>query len=372
MIKKAVKHFMFKAEKKAEKAYKIKTIVAENLAITRKRKLYKTIKWTKEQKNSFNSFSKKIYGKKIPSYWHKLYQSINGEFNVSYIPEKFMTTVIELNANEYKRCSVLEDKNILSTLLPAYIKTPETIVYNSNGFFYNTTKTILSYNDAINEAFNCGQSIIKPTVGTSSGKNVRFLNIINGVDTFSQTSIDKLFSLYGKNFTLQKRLSQCKEVNDIYPNSINTFRITTYVLNGKIYSTPCALRFGSGGGTLDNIHAGGYGVAVSDEGVLGKYAFKLGRCDCKGKIEKHPDTGIIFNGYRIPCFQKILNTAKIAHAYFIGVGFISWDIIIDTDYEPTIIEANLIGQGYWFPQVLHGKGLFGDKTKEVIDYYFRK
>ncbi len=372
MLKHFAKLLLKSADAKPEKIHRRKTTFAENLAIMRKRKLYKSIKWSKEQKKEFDSFCKSVYGKKISPRWHKLYQSINGIFDVAYIPEKIFTTILELNANNYSHSRILQDKNLLQLLLNNKVKTPDTIVFNSYGKFYNKNRELISEAEALNIAIDCGLSVLKPTVNSSSGKNVVFLDIKNGVDKATGVPLKALFDKYGENFTLQRKLVQCKEINDIYPNAINTFRITTYVLDGKVYTFPCAIRIGSGGSALDNIHAGGYSVSVSDDGTFGRFAYKLGRCDCKDKIEKHPDTGVCFHGYKIPNFEKVIQTAKQAHSCFVGVGFISWDIILDKDYIPVIIEANLLGQGSWLPQVIHGKGLFGNNTSKVIEYYYRR
>lgn len=372
MLTKAIKSVIKRAETKGERLHRTKTVFAENIAISRKTKLYKSVSWTDEQKNEFSAHCKELYGKSISSRWHKLYQSINGCYDVNYVPEKILTTVIEPNANRYNYCRTLEDKNLLSSILGSSVKTPECIVSNSNGIFYDGFNNIVPLEEAVKVANNCGYSVIKPTINTSSGKNVRFLNVVNGVDLNTNMHLKDLFDKYNQNFVLQKKLNQCKEVSDIHPHSLNTFRITTYVLNGEIYTVPAALRFGSNKSNLDNIHAGGFGIAVSDEGVLGKYAYKLGRGDSKVKIEKHPNTGIVFDGYKIPKFNRVLEASKIAHSKFVGIGIISWDIIIDQNYDPVIIEANLIGQGYWFPQVLHGKGPFGKNTKEFIHCYYRK
>ena len=370
MFNKILRIYLKRAELHPLKTHKKKTAFAENVAILRKRKLYKEIKWSTEQKEEFNSFCKSVYGKRISPRWHKLYQSINGTFDVSYVPEKIFSTIIELNANDYSRCKVLQDKNLLPYLLSSKAKTPATLVFNSYGKYYNEKGEIISKKEAIALISNCGMAVLKPSIDSSSGKNILFLDLEDGVDKNSGAFIEAIFNKYDKNFILQKKLIQCKESNDIYPEAINTFRITTYVLDDGIYTLPCAMRFGSGGNHLDNIHAGGFSIAISDDGVLWRYAYKLGRCDRKDKIQVHPDTGLVFDGYRIPNFNKVLQTAKDAHSCFSGVGFISWDIILNAEYEPVIVEANILGQSSWIPQVLHGKGLFGNNLKKVIEHYY--
>lgn len=373
MLRKFIKWREKRLNKKAEKFHIKKITLAENIAIFKKRKLYKNIKWTANQTNDFNDFWKKHYGKTISPRWHKLYQSINGVFDISYIPEKLLSTVAESKLNPYSRSVLLQDKSLLPLLLSKKgILCANNHIVNSKGIFYDEGYRIITKEEAVAVLKNIGKCIIKPTENSGSGKGLRFFNIKNGVDSYSEQATDEIFRGYKHDFAVQAPLYQCKEVADIYSEAINTFRVTTYILDGNIYSAPSALRVGSGGNRLDNIHAGGYGVPISESGVLGKYAYKLGRGDSKEKIEQHPDTGIVFDGYTIPCFERITKTAKEAHGLFTGVGIISWDIILDIDYQPVIVEANITGQGYWFPQIVHGKGLFGENAAKIIKLYCRK
>jgi hypothetical protein len=46
---------------------------------------------------------------------------------------------------------------------------------------------------------------------------------------------------------------------------------------------------------------------------------------------------------------------------------ISWDFIITSDGKPAIIEANYRGQSAWYPQITHGKPIFGNQTERILE-----
>lgn len=121
-----------------------------------------------------------------------------------------------------------------------------------------------------------------------------------------------------------------------------------------------------GGNYLDNGHAGGMFIAIDNDGTLHKTAFT----EFKDEYEVHPDTGLKFDGYRIELYEKVLDTAIRMHEAIPQVGVVNWDFTIDENGEPLLIEAN-INDGkragsIWLSEMPHGRGPFGDNTKEVL------
>ena len=127
---------------------------------------------------------------------------------------------------------------------------------------------------------------------------------------------------------------------------------------------PLALRIGQGGSFLDNAHAGGMFIGVSDEGELGNIAFT----ESGLHFEEHPDTNIKFDGYKLEFVPEIIETAKKMHLNAPQLGIISWDMTIDKEGMLVLIEANTRGQSIWFPQMANGRGAFGDNTEEILKY----
>ena len=71
------------------------------------------------------------------------------------------------------------------------------------------------------------------------------------------------------------------------------------------------------------------------DGKLDKYGFSFS----DKRITRHPDSGIVFDGYKIPYYEESIALAKQAMNVFYGFKTIGWDIAI-TDNGPIFIEGN--------------------------------
>ncbi len=360
-IKWLYRKIMFHIENLPGSIMKQKVFLAEWYDIFRKRKLYKDIKWTKQQQFEFDMFWKSIYGKKISSRWHKLYQSINGVFNVQYIPEIIYTTKMEPRGNRYLYAKVFSDKTVVELLTKdSPVVVPKTIVACVDGVLRDHKYEILDELKANQLIVSEDRIVLKPTLGGSSGKGVEVLRVSEERDI----SFAVLKKKYGNNFIIQKAIEPNTMFQKLHPESINTIRIISYLTKDSVKVAPVSMRIGTGNANVDNIHSGGLVVAVSNEGKLSKYAYELGYCDCKTKYEIHPDSKIVFEGYQIPYIPNIIENAKNMHLKLSHIQFVSWDYTVNAENEIVLIEVNLLGQSVWFPQIVSGKGLFAENSED--------
>ena len=332
----------------------------------RRKKIYNSITLSREQEKKIDNIYINNYGDKIPYIWHKYYTAYTGNFDEYYFPELLYIPRFEYYMNYNKAyCSVFEDKSILPLLASNLgIKTPKAIITCSYGLFRNSKNEWISKEKALSILYNIGNCFAKPTVDSDSGKGCILLNLIEGYDTKSDLKIEKIIDNLGDNFVIQEIIKCHKTISDIYPNSVNTFRIITYRWKNEILFTPSIMRIGRGGNYLDNAHAGGIFIAIDDDGQLHKTAFTE-FCD---KYDVHPDTNIIFEKCKIDLFPKVLETAKRMHTLMPQVGVVNWDFTIDDNGEPILIEGNLLGGGIWVIQIAHGKGPFENKTIEILNW----
>ena len=364
------RRFFARSKERIVRIHRTKTLIMERLEILRKRNIYKHIHWTPEQQKAFDNFWLEHYGKKISNRWHRLYEAINGHFCVEYTPEIIFTTTIELGLSPFLLASVL-DKSFVEVLYDrpdGPVKIPETLGLCSHGFLYDGRRTITSREKLLGCIADAGEAIIKPT-NASSGEDVRLMNLAGGRDTRTGKLLSDILDQYKDNFIIQKRLRQCSALAKIYDGAVNTIRITTYILDGEVFHSPLCLRIGSGGSHVDNVHAGGMGIGLSDEGVFRKYAYRLGHCDSCEKFTTHPDSGIVFEGYVLPNIDRVIRAAHWLHGRTPGLGMISWDMILDQDENPVVIEANLFSQGVWFPQIINEAPLFGKNTARMLERF---
>ena len=369
MIKKLYRRYRTYLIQKIEKCEIRKKLLAEYISIIRKRPLYKHIKWGDAQQKEFDEFWIKIYGKKISNRWHKLYESINGKYCKEYIPEILYSTKIEPKLNSYESCRIYSNKGLLETLYSKVVdgvRTPKTYLLKDKNNFFDSNREKISEKQAIRDIYNIGDAVLKPIIDSSSGQNVKMVHIHNGVDEKSGNTIEDIFKTYKNNFLFQERIVPHESLSRIYDKAINTIRFITYLSQDGIYNSPISLRVGCGGHEIDNIHAGGMVVGMSESGVLSKKAYQLGYGDKNIVFTAHPDTNLIFENYTIPHIDKIKQAAYKMHTRTPNIGIISWDFTINDKSEIIVIEANFWGQSVWFPQIVNESPFFGKNTEEIF------
>lgn len=116
---------------------------------------------------------------------------------------------------------------------------------------------------------------------------------------------------------------------------------------------------------VDNASSGGITVGIEENGRLKSCAY-----NAKGiRFDKHPTSGVKFDDFTIPNFEEIKHTVKEQAKNFPHFRLISWDIALDKNNNPIIIEANLKYGEIDFHQLNNGP-LFGDDTKEILNEVF--
>ena len=330
---------------------------------SRRVEIYSKVNLSDEQKSEIDKLYEENYGEKIPYTWHKHYTAFTGKFDKYYFPELLYIPEFERFMNEsyndyYK---TFEDKNVLALLANAAgVKMPKTVFKSSVGVIQTPDNDIITKEGLLKEL--SGQYFLKPTVDTGSGVGCQVVDVENGYDKISNTPIAKVIESKGNNWVIQERLKCHNSIAAIYSDSVNTFRIMTYIWQDEICHCPVVMRVGQGGGYLDNAHAGGMFIAISDEGVLHTTAFT----EFKTEFTAHPDTKLKFENYKIDLFPSVLAASKKCHSILPQIGCINWDFTIGQDGEPVLIEANIRGGGIWIFQMAHGSGVFGEKTPEIL------
>ncbi|WP_420322300.1 sugar-transfer associated ATP-grasp domain-containing protein [Flagellimonas sp.] len=242
------------------------------------------------------------------------------------------------------------------------IPTPEVFSYNmQNTFFVKGHKTRIDSKDGLIVFFSdlfveTGQSkiFIKPLAGCM-GKQIFMITPENLAD-----KIKKYGDIILQGATIhQIAVVQHPKIQEIYPNSVNTIRINTYIDNDhKPHVLVNFMRFGTGGSNVDNVSSGGFYVQINQQtehlDKAGSQSMKFG-----GEVYyRHPDTGFVFEGFKIP----FLNEAKVLCselALQIPNRLIGWDIAI-TPLGPIIIEGN--DQ----PGLLYGEMGYGGFAKHPL------
>ena len=356
-IKNGIRDYQDKHLIKARRTYEI-----NKFKDPRRIAIYSSIELSDKQKRQIDDLYIKNYGEKIPYIWHQHYTAFTGKFDPTYFPELLYIPEFEYFMNQNRKyCDVLEDKNVLSMIANGIgIRTPRVVVSSANGIIRDSCYRSISKDD-IPSLLKDTVWFAKPTIESGSGKGCTLLNARDS--NFG----DKIASL-GSDYVIQEKIICSDSIRALHPESVNTFRVMTYVWNGGIEIVPLVMRIGQGDSVLDNAHAGGMFIAIDNDGTLHDTAFT----EFKQKYNEHPNTHIKFSGYKIHNIDKVIESAIKVHSAIPQIGVVNWDFTINKDEEPVLIEANAISGGIWLFQMAWGCGPFGDKTPEILRWIKKK
>lgn len=136
-----------------------------------------------------------------------------------------------------------------------------------------------------------------------------------------------------ENYIVEEYITQHPELDNIYGRAINTLRLITLNTQGCI-SLPLSgmIRFGMHG---REINAPGMEVLVDNNTGYTK------SCGYEETVlsESHPDTGVVFQGIKLPYYEEAKNLVVAAAKLMPELPFIGWDIAF-TPNGPEIVEGN--------------------------------
>lgn len=335
--------------KKMEKKYEDR--------IKRSMKLCPMKPLTKGQEADIKAFFKKHLGKEVPIYWHQYYYSRNGLYSEKYIPASVYVSNIIYRLNNYPMSLAYVDKGFYDTLFPD-VNRPLTIIKNVNGFYYDDKKP-LTKEEAICRCSNLKEAVIKPTVLGTWGAGVKLFHTDNGFIPEMNMSVNDLFKHYKRSFIIQSKLEQHSDLARLNPTSVNTIRVLSYRKENEVIILYAVIRIGRMGKVVDNETAGGIKADIDlQTGRIKGPAFG----SPTEKNMPQTDSGAELDNYLIPSFPQVQDFVKDLHMRLPYFRLIGWDISVDTNGNPVMIEWNKSAE---LSQVAHGPA-FGDYTEEIL------
>lgn len=324
----------------------------------------------KDAKANFKTWKKltKSQKKGIASYWgikhpknydyltHEIMLNVHGKFDVRYCPEKIFRVYLDPSLSKREFTTAWDDKNYFELHQPN-LPFPKTYIRNVAGYFLDETYSHIEKEDAREIILNNLPVIIKPSILSGEGKNLKLIA--------NENDLNKIFYEYKKDFIVQEVVEQCTELKKMSSRSVNAMRIVTAIVDGKAKHLSSMLLCN----TTDEIacntnRSAGVGVVIIGIDKNGKLD-KTGYFENTKKIETLPN-GLAFGGVEIPSYKKALEMALKAHESMPMLGIIGWDITIDKDNKPVFFEWNLRGIGMYHSQLVTGP-LFGEYSHYFAD-----
>jgi hypothetical protein len=302
---------------------------------------------TRQVKKEIKQYCKERFGS--AAYWPHVafFTETRGEFIRGMIPEDYFTYVLEPRFNPLKYSNLGDMRTRDHKRFGEFAIKPLLLFISGN--FYNADfevvdegklKEILrDYDDTI---------VVKQEFGWG-GKQVRVIHS-------SEFSPEQL--LKGENYIIQPFLKQYKPLNELYPHSVNTIRVITFLKkNGTIEVLYTMLRFGVDGIKVDNLSSGGQCLYIDPSGkpaesAVDFYGLKAG--------EQHKNTGYRFADIELPMLPRIKEKCISSHEKYPYVRMIGWDICVDESGEPKLIEWNTQSPSYAWEDALFGPFLTDD------------
>lgn len=279
----------------------------------------------------------------------------DGQRLAYYLPDSFYSPFVDDYFTNPQQSVPVDDKNLYDLYFHD-VNQPKTVFRKVDGMYMDSNYKVISLEDALKKSKDEGEVVLKVCRFSCGGHGVLFWNA--DVDDDSKMMS---FLQGSNNIICQKAVKQHPDVAVLNPSSINTMRMTTLFFNNEVHHLSSFIRFGGPGSKLDNIHSGGYGCGVESDGHLRDTAFDIAANQTKLQIQ-----GKSLNQIKVPNFDKCVELVKeLAHRFATVSRLIGWDISIDENGEPMLIEFGTTFGGCNFPQLCHGP-VFGDLTEDVL------
>lgn len=181
---------------------------------------------------------------------------------------------------------------------------------------------------------------VKPDRGRGGKGIFTIIRIWGRVYVGNQALNERLFEEKFNNgdFIIQESLIQRSDISSINPTSVNTLRVITQFVAGSYRISAVVLRIGRNNSFVDNSSQGGISVNIDIEtGKFSPYAFTEHTTE---RLEKHPDTGFIFDGFVLKGWDKIKNDILEYASRTPEFPELGWDIAILED-GIAVIELNI-------------------------------
>lgn len=281
----------------------------------------------KQIKRSIKEYARERFGS--AAYWPylALYTEARGEFIKGWIPFDYFLYILEpkLNPPVYRDIGNLKTQDYKR--FGDFAVKP--LFFYISGRFYNSEYEVVTEVEFMNFLGDYDKNLVVKQEFGWGGNQVRFIHS----SEFKPSLLQK-----DTNYVIQPQIKQYKVLNDLYPDSVNTFRVTTFLKkDGTADIVFVILRFGMDGSMVDNLVAGGQCIAMDLDGKPAHMAY-----DDFGHEggETHKNTGFRFADLNIPMYSEIIDKCIKAHQQNPYIRLIGWDVCLDESGTPKLLEWN--------------------------------
>lgn len=310
----------------------------------------------------------KLWGQLMPINSFKEYEMFKKQytFDPRFLTHNVYLPIVAHLLNDYNYTKIFEDKGLLGFLTSSKLKFPNCFIRRINADYYTNEMKQISFDEAIEICVKYDKIFIKPSKDTSGGNGSELVDFHNLTLEQRRKQMAEIVNHRTADFVAQECIKQSGVMAQFNESSINTLRITTLLLHGKFSVCSIILRMGRNESKVDNWGAGGIACRVNEDGTVAPYGADI-------HLNRYDSNGICtFKDKTIPNMASILKAIEQSHRRDFAIcKFIGWDVAIDENEDPVILELNSSQPGVIVEQIFTGP-IFGDRTQEVIDYCILK
>ncbi len=192
--------------------------------------------------------------------------------------------------------------------------------------------------------------------------------LLNGNTVSKEALLNTIMDNKAKGgYLFQETIYSHDQIRDLIGNNtLSTLRIWTLNLNEGPKILSSYLRIPTGKNMKDNLVHGRTGnLLATVDATSGKIMNTFSKAGFhEQQIQLHPDTHKELQGFKLPYWDKVINTVKEATLCLPRLGMQAWDIAI-CNKGPLVIELNVPGDIDWFQAVLY-QGYWNESYKRLL------
>lgn len=297
--------------------------------------------------------------------WHALFKTARGTLEPEMVPCDVFYMKMLQKLNNTSLSKAWNDKCFTAKIYSG-LPIPESLVYCIDNGFYDTDYNYLSSAEAVARLQQADtQVIVKPSLASRIGKGFEKLR----TEELTENSLEKIAKARKGNCVFQRLLKQSEQFAAFNPDSVNIIRVNALRLESEIVILNATVRFGAPGQATD-VYKDAKGeeqlnlLGIDRSGCLMDRVYHI-----DGSWENAADYGFV-PGTPVEGFDEVLSLAKTAMKRLRHFNLVAFDITVDSNYHPVLIEANTGNPGIFGYQFVHGP-LFGEYFDRVMEVYFK-
>lgn len=278
---------------------------------------------------------------------YNLYQSdkpLTASQILSYIPEFFFYSLFLPYYDSEEYSIVIRDKILTEQVFRSVgIRQPLTLGKIIHGRLYDSNLREIPYTTLLGalQERNARKVFVKPADGQGGhGIKIFTRNPEGKYLTEDDESLSSEFLLrlaVERDYIIQPGIVQAPSMSAIYPCSVNTFRVATENISGRVRVLCSTIRSGRAGRQVDNSAQDGIVIGIDIHAGTMLDTASTETCET---FAKHPDTGFTFAGHLIPRWDDVVRFATDSASRLPQFTYLGWDIAMSED-GPLAIETNL-------------------------------